>query len=120
MGLAQFSDASVQDPRVQALLRQVRLEHPDQQATDWDAPIPDIIKVTLRDGRHLQQRVDIPKGDPALPLSWAELEAKFRDCATAVLTPEQIQEAVQHITHLEELSTLQPLMASLTGTAVAA
>jgi 2-methylcitrate dehydratase PrpD len=57
--------------------------------------------------------VDIPKGDPALPLSWAELEAKFRDCAAVVLTPAQIQEAVEHIAHLEALPTLQPLIASL-------
>ena len=120
MGLAQFSDGSVQDPRVQALLQRVRLEHPDQHEIDWEAHIPDVITVTLHDGRRLQQRVDIPKGDPALPLSWAELEAKFRDCAAAVLTPEQIQDAVQHIAHVEELSTLQPLMESLTGTNVAA
>jgi 2-methylcitrate dehydratase PrpD len=120
MGLAQFSDASVQDPRAQALLQQVRLAHPDQGAPDWETPLPDVITVILHDGRHFQQRVDIPKGDPALPLSWAELEAKFRDCAAALLTPEQIQEAVEHITHLEELPTLQPLMANLSRTDLAA
>jgi 2-methylcitrate dehydratase PrpD len=120
MGLAQFSDASVQDPRAQALLQQVRLEHPDAGATDWEAQLPDIITVTLHDGRRLQQRVDIPKGDPALPLSWAELEAKFRDCAAIILPPEQIQEAITHITHLEELPTLQPLMASLSRSDMAA
>jgi 2-methylcitrate dehydratase PrpD len=116
MGLQQFSDTSVRDPRAQSLLQLVRLEHPDQHAADWDTPIPDVIKVTLHDGRQFHQQVDIPKGDPALPLSWGELEAKFRDCAVAVLTPAQIQEAVQHIAHLEELDTLQPLMASLAGT----
>jgi len=31
-----------------------------------------------------------------------------------VLSTEQVQEAVQHIAHLEALPTLQPLMASLT------
>jgi 2-methylcitrate dehydratase PrpD len=114
MGLAQFSDASVQDPRAQALLRQVRFEHPDQDAADWETPMPDIIKVVLRDGRHLHQRVDIPKGDPALPLSWEALVAKFQDCAARILTPEQIQNAIHHLSHLEELPTLQPLIHSIT------
>jgi 2-methylcitrate dehydratase PrpD len=114
VGLAQFSDASVQDPRAQALLQRVRFEHPDQDAADWDARMPDIVRVVLHDGRCLQQRVDIPKGDPALPLSWQELVAKFHDCAAIALSPEQIQEAVQHIEQLEELPTLQPLIASVT------
>lgn len=114
MGLAQFSHASVQDPRVQALLSRVRFEHPDAGAADWDAKMPDIIKVVLRDGRHVQQRVDIPKGDPALPLSWEALVHKFHDCAAEVLTDAQRAEAVQHIATLEDLPTLQPLLANLT------
>ncbi|HEY7489714.1 MAG TPA: MmgE/PrpD family protein [Candidatus Tectomicrobia bacterium] len=120
MGLAQFSDASVQDPRVQALLQRVRFEHPDQDAADWETPMPDIIKVVLHDGRHVQQRVDIPQGDPELPLSWDALVAKFQDCAAGVLEVEQVQEAVQHLAHLEDLPTLQPLMATLTRVGVTA
>ena len=120
MGLAQFSDASVQDPRAQALLQRVRFEHPDQHAADWETNMPDIVKVVLHDGRHLHQRVDVPKGDPDLPLSWEALVAKFQGCAAGVLSAEQIQEAVQHIAHLEDLPTLQPLLANLTLAGVTA
>jgi 2-methylcitrate dehydratase PrpD len=114
MGLAQFSDASVQDLRAQALMQRVRLTHPDQGKPNWDTPVPDIVEVVLHDGTRRQQRIDVPKGDPDLPLTWDELVAKFQDCATGVLPDEQIQEARQHIAHLEALPTLQPLMASLT------
>lgn len=114
MGLAQFAEAQVQDARVQDLLHRVRLVHPDAEHPDWDTVLPDIVEVVLHDGRRFQQRVDIPKGDPELPLSWDELVAKFRDCAAVVLPPEQVHEAVQHIAGLEEFPTLQPLMASLT------
>ena len=106
MGLAQFADASVQDARVQDLLQKVRLIHPDKDSPDWDTMLPDIVEVVLRDGRRFQQRVDIPKGDPELPLTWEELVAKFQDCAAVVLPTEQVQEAVQHIARLEELPTL--------------
>ena len=109
-----FADRSVQDIHAQDLLQKVRLVHPDQEHPDWDTMCPDVVEVVLHNGRRLQQRVDIPKGDPALPLTWEELVAKFRDCAAVVLSTEQVQEAVQHIAHLEELPTLQPLMASLT------
>jgi hypothetical protein len=40
--------------------------------------------------------------------------AKFQDCAAMVLPDVQIEEAIEHITHMEELPTLKPLMASLT------
>jgi 2-methylcitrate dehydratase PrpD len=114
IGLAQFTDSSVQEARAQDLLQRVRLVHPDQAQPDWDTVLPDVVQVVLRDGRRFQQRVDIPKGDPALPLTWEELAAKFQDCATLVLPASQVQEAMQHLVHLEELPTLQPLMASLT------
>ena len=68
----------------------------------------------MHSGVRRQQRIEVPKGDPDLPLTWAELVAKFQDCAVTVLPDAQIQEAMQHIAHLEELPTLKPLMASLT------
>ena len=114
LGLAQFSDASVQDPRAQALMQRVRLTHPDQDKINWDTPGPDVVEVVLHSGARRHQRIEVPKGDPDLPLTWAELVAKFQDCAATVLPDGQIQEAMQHIAHLEELPNLKSLMASLT------
>ena len=114
LGLAQFSDAGVQDPRAQALMQRVRLTHPDQDKINWDTPGPDVVEVVLHSGVRRQQRIEVPKGDPDLPLTWAELVAKFQDCAATVLPDGQIEEAMQHIARLEELPTLKPLMASLT------
>lgn len=116
VGLPQFADASVQDPRAQDLLQRVHLVYPDQDQPNWDTPMPDIIEVVLHNGQRFQQRVDIPKGDPQLPLSWEELVAKFMDCAAVALPAEHIRAAVQHCTHLETLPTLQPLLESLTLT----
>ena len=114
MGLAQFSDASVQDPRAQALLQRARFEHPDAGQVDWHTTLPDIVRVTLRDGRQVQQRVDIPKGDPERPLTWDELVAKCRGCAAGVLPAPQVETAVQLLATFETLQTLGPLMAHLT------
>jgi 2-methylcitrate dehydratase PrpD len=114
LGLAQFSDVSVQDPRVQALMQRVRLTHPDQDKVNWDRPVPDVVEVVLHSGARWHQRIEVPKGDPDQPLTWAELVAKFQDCAATVLPDGQIEKATQHIAHLEELPTLKPLMASLT------
>ena len=117
MGLAQFSDASVQDPQAQALLQRVRYDHPDAGQATLESTLPDIVKVVLRDGRQVQQRVEVPKGDPTLPLTWDELVAKFRDCVAGIVTEARAEAAVQQIAQLEALPTLQRLMANLTHTA---
>jgi 2-methylcitrate dehydratase PrpD len=95
-------------------MQRVRLTHPDQDKINWDTPGPDVVEVVLHTGARRHQRIEVPKGDPDLPLTWAELVAKFQDCAAMALPDVQIEEATQHITHLEELPTLKPLMASLT------
>src|SRR6185295_45663 len=60
IGLAQFTDTSVQEARAQDLLHRVRLVHPDHAQPDWDTVLPDVVHVVLHDGRRFQQRVDIP------------------------------------------------------------
>ncbi|ETW99532.1 MAG: hypothetical protein ETSY1_14645 [Candidatus Entotheonella factor] len=115
MGLAQFSDAAVQDARAQALLQRARYLHPDAGQPQWDTALPDVITVVLRNGQRLQQRADVAKGDPALPLSWDELVDKFDDCAATVLPEAQIEAAVQQIAQLESQPSLQPLMTHLTS-----
>jgi 2-methylcitrate dehydratase PrpD len=98
----------------QDLLQRVRYEHPDAGQPEWDLTLPDIVRVDLRNGQHLHQRVDNPKGDPQLPLTWDELVAKFHDCATDLLPESQRTAAVQHIAQFETLANVQPLMANLT------
>ena len=113
LGLAQFSDVSVQDPHAQALMQRVRLTHPDQDKVNWDRPVPDVVEVVLHSGARWHQRIEVPKGDPDQPLTWAELVA-ISGLRCDGVTTRADREATQHIAHLEELPTLKPLMASLT------
>src|SRR4029434_3559088 len=95
-------------------MQRVHLTHPDQDKINWDTPGPDVVEVVLHSGVRRQQRIEVPQGDPDLPLTWAELVAEFHDCAAMFWPDTQIEEATQHIAHMEELPTLKPLMASLT------
>ena len=74
-GLAEF-DGHFRDPQVRAFGRGVRME----LVAEVDAAYPArwIGKVTIetRDGRRIEGRVDLPKGDPGNSLSRAELEDK--------------------------------------------
>ncbi len=65
------------------------------------------------DGRSYSARVDIPRGDPALPLTDDELLAKYRDCAHNQLRPGDIERSVDLVLGLERVADIVTLMATL-------
>jgi 2-methylcitrate dehydratase PrpD len=87
--LVAYGDAGVARPEAQALLpRMHKVEDPacfgaDSEAAQRSAGTVGFVEVTvtLRDGTERTARVDRPVGSPQNELSWAELTAKFADCA---------------------------------------
>jgi 2-methylcitrate dehydratase PrpD len=71
------------------------------------------VTVTLKDGRVLKQSVLTPRGHPGAPLSDDDLAHKFRDCATGVLPPTKVEEALDLLASFGTLETIAPLIASL-------
>ena len=73
--------------------------------------------VTVRtlDGRSYNARVDIPRGDPALPLSDDELLAKYRDCARTQLRPDETEHSVGLIFGLERVADIGTVLTSLSS-----
>ena len=71
--------------------------------------------VTIRttDGRSYSARVDIPRGDPALPLSDDELLEKYRDCARAQLSAEDMDRSMHLVQELEKAAEIGTLMTTL-------
>jgi len=82
LGLADLTDATVNGPDVQALLRRVHV-HVDE-ARDAEEPIfspADHLRVTLQDGRSFDaQPVRRALGHASRPIDDAALRAKFSDC----------------------------------------
>ena len=58
----------------------------------------------VKDGRRLERRVDQAKGQPQNPLTEAELETKFRDCAARVLPLDRIEPILTAVRALETVA----------------
>ena len=71
--------------------------------------------VTIRtaDGRSYNARVDIPRGDPALPLTDDELLAKYRDCGRSQLRPDEIERSVDLLLGLDRVADIVKLISTL-------
>jgi 2-methylcitrate dehydratase PrpD len=119
IGLAQFTDAKVQDPAVRELMAKVHVEVPPELSAEAvrgrvaAIAAPVFMEMRLRDGRVLKRRVDYYRGDPHRPLSHGDVAEKFRDCAATVLDPQRIEAVLGVMQGLEDLKDTAALAALL-------
>jgi 2-methylcitrate dehydratase PrpD len=111
-----FTSEKLQNHEIVETKKKVRLSFPDLPIWPGLAdvgPESEFVgnPVTIRttDGRSYNARVDIPRGDPALPLADEELLAKYRDCARTRLGPVEIDGSVSAILELEKLPDIGTL-----------
>lgn len=120
-GLAQFTDEVVARDDVQQLIERIDFDvHPEAEAAGYEK-MTTIVEVELAAGRVVRGRADFGKGSPADPMSDAELEAKFRECAAwGGLTEEDARSVAGMIWRIEELPKVRDLTRPLRGARVAA
>jgi 2-methylcitrate dehydratase PrpD len=119
-----FTSHKMEDQNIIEARKKVHLSFPDIPIWPGLADVGPDTKfvgnpVTIRttDGRTYSVRVDIPRGDPALPLTDDELLAKYRDCARGQLSPNDIERTVDLVLGLEKVADIGTLMAMLSSPA---
>jgi 2-methylcitrate dehydratase PrpD len=68
------------------------------------------VKVFLKGGKTLEARVEKAKGNPENPMSPEEIQEKYVDCCTGILTEKGIKQSISMVHHLETLDRLSSLM----------
>jgi 2-methylcitrate dehydratase PrpD len=111
--LEHFTDEFVTDPAVLALAGKIRL----RDAIPPDKPLAARVRIEMKHGGELEERVDMPKGNGTLtPLSAEEKRKKFFDNAafSEALPPSRAEELLyllERIEDLDDLSTVARLLA---------
>jgi 2-methylcitrate dehydratase PrpD len=111
-GLDEFERYAVDDARVTAFRRRVRMVLDAEVDAAYPKRWIGKIDVETTDGRMLSSRVDVPKGDPGNSLSRSELEEKavklggFRGAASEA----DVRSAVRRIWRLEDESPIGRLL----------
>jgi 2-methylcitrate dehydratase PrpD len=119
MGLAQFTDAKVQDPAVRALMSRVRTVVPPELSREAlrgkvnAIAAPAVMDIRLRDGRTVSTRVEQFRGAGERPLTAGEVSEKFRECAGVVLDASRVQRLESMIGDLGSLADAADLTALL-------
>src|SRR3990172_7024678 len=115
-----FTSQKMEDRGIVETRKKVHLSFPDVPIWPGLADVGPDTKfvgnpVTIRttDGRSYSARVDIPRGDPALPLTDDDLLAKYRECARSQLRPDDIERSAGLVLGLERVADIGTLMAIL-------
>ncbi len=118
--LETFTDQKFVDRGIVEARKKVHLSFPDVPIWPGLADVgPDTefvgnpVTIRTTDGRSYSARVDIPRGDPALPLTDDELLSKYRDCARSQLRPDDIERSVGLVLGLEKMADIGTLMTTL-------
>lgn len=98
---AQFTDARVHDPVVAGLRAKIVAVPDAALAQDQCA-----VTLTLADGRRLTEQVAHASGSPDQPMSDAQLEAKFRALAGAVLPRARLSRLLDTLWTLEQVADM--------------
>ena len=115
VGLATFTDDAVRRPAARDLMSKVETVEGEAPAEFPIGGYADL-RVTLSDGTEHAHRVDVALGDPARPVSYERLVAKFRDCCDGVLPAGATDRTLAALDRLADLPDIRELTAALAAT----
>ena len=113
VGLAQFNASRVSADEVQALMGRVEVEQDASVEAPDGSDSPAVLRADLNDGRSLTETAEHARGSPQRPPTRPEFEAKFRQCAAAVLSTERTLLAARCLYQLDTLPDLRALVDTL-------
>lgn len=106
---AQFAPARINDALVREVLANTEIIADAGLNALYPDKFPARVTITLKNGTPFQETVLIPKGDPQDPLTAAELDAKFRGNADALLGNARSGELLQAIHALPDARNVDRL-----------
>ena len=112
--LEHFEGTAHADPGIQALLARTQSSTYEGPFFNDEDRFDAIVRVTLRDGRVLETRVDAPLGRTAAdPVPTDALNDKFRDCAGRVLSKDSADAVCRRIWAIDEVASVSEVTAML-------
>ncbi len=108
-----FTDAGISDPALRDIMSKMTLVEEPSFTQKYPQEYNCRITVTDRAGGIHSAQTSYPKGHGSNPMSDAEVEAKFRNLASGVLTDDQCGEALETVWALDNLADIEDLFDSL-------
>jgi 2-methylcitrate dehydratase PrpD len=113
LGLAEvdFSRTRIRTPEAERLARLVRCYRDDEATAAFPYELLGILRLTLKGGEVIEERVSTTRGGSHNPLSHSEMSAKFRMNCHSVLgsRAENLQQALENVSEVRSVRDLMDL-----------
>jgi 2-methylcitrate dehydratase PrpD len=109
----EFLPESLSDPRIREVMARVGVVHDPELDPAFPRSWPARVTIRTTGGKHLENKVDFPRGDVNNPLSWDELVIRFKEHSEEVFDPtlqERIVELIQRIHTLKDMKKFTVLL----------
>lgn len=115
--LRQLTDEAVADLGVKSLMKKMRWveKYPMPVMGTAEGLGTKSVTVKLKDSREYSKEVTVAKGTPQNPLTPDEFNSKYRDCASTVLSEEDVEKSLSILTNLQEVKNIKELMEIVAG-----
>lgn len=108
-----FSEERLRDPQVHALADKVTVKEEPEFTRRFPSIIPCRIEIRTRAGDIKTDSVDYPRGHVKNPMSDEEVVVKFKNLASRVLAPGQIDAVMERAWNLEKAHNVRSLLEAL-------
>jgi 2-methylcitrate dehydratase PrpD len=113
--LNSFSEKAIREPEVQRLIEGMKWveKYPMPVMGTPEGFGAKSVTVTLKNGQKYDSTVRVARGMPTNPLSTREFNAKYRDCASTVLSEEAVEGSLSLLTGMQQVGTVTEVMARI-------
>ena len=115
VGLTTFTDDTVQDARIRALMKRVRMVVDPAIPGELERHMWTRVTIRLADGRVLSVGPREVPGHPSNPLPLQALREKFSECASVALPPDRVDSVREIVEGLDACPDLRSLTAILSA-----
>jgi 2-methylcitrate dehydratase PrpD len=116
VGLANYTDTAVVDPRVLALIERIEVESSNVTGASYFTPAT--VEIATNDAQACSKTVSIVHGHADDPLQWPEIVDKFRTCASCAAPPvdvarqDRVIALVEMLEHVPDVGEIARLLAA--------
>jgi len=112
--MRELASAEIRD-----LMARIRVVHDEALNSSWPVGWGTIVEVELDDGRKLNARTDLPRGEPENPLRQDEIRRKFDTLTAKTFADDRRHRITQTVERFEEVRSVREFATLLTGTPTA-
>ncbi len=110
VGLEQFSEKRIRDPKLRRLLRRVAVRENSEFTRAYPRANSNLVRIILRGGSSLEKKVSYPKGHAKNPMTDQEVEEKFIALTTPLLSRPRIKRILDTLWRLEKISNIRKVL----------